>query len=38
MLIIGYGFRTRCQQIAMANDESEDLLLERRVAHPKIPF
>jgi len=32
MLIIGCDFRTRCQQIAMANGESGELLLERRLA------
>jgi hypothetical protein len=31
-LIIGCDFHTRYQQIAMANDESGELLLERRLA------
>jgi hypothetical protein len=31
MLIIGCGFHTRYQQIAMANGESGELLLERRL-------
>ena len=33
MLIIGCDFHTRYQQIAMANDESGELLLERRLDH-----
>jgi len=32
MLIIGCDFRTRYQQIAMANGEGGELLLERRLA------
>ena len=32
MLIIGCRFHTRCQQIAMDQDESGELLLERRLA------
>jgi hypothetical protein len=32
MLIIGCDFRIRYQQIAMANGESGELLLERRLA------
>jgi hypothetical protein len=35
MLIIGCDFHTRYQQIAMANEETGELLLERRrVATP----
>lgn len=30
MLIIGCDFHIRYQQIAMANDETDELLLERR--------
>jgi transposase len=33
MLIIGCDFHTRYQQIAMANDETGELLLERRLDH-----
>jgi len=33
MLIIGCDFHTRYQQIAMANDEGGELLLERRLDH-----
>src|SRR5579864_5744238 len=33
MLIIGCDFHTRYQQIAMANDETGELLLERRLEH-----
>jgi len=33
MLIIGCDFHTGYQQIAMANDESGELLLERRLDH-----
>ncbi len=33
MPIIGCDFHTRYQQIAMANDESGELLLERRLDH-----
>ncbi len=33
MLIIGCDFHTRHQQIAMANDETGELLLERRLDH-----
>ncbi|MGA3200707.1 MAG: IS110 family transposase [Halobacteriota archaeon] len=33
MIIIGCDFHTRYQQIAMANDETGELLLERRLDH-----
>jgi transposase len=33
MLIIGCDFHTRYQQIAMANDETGELLVERRLEH-----
>ncbi len=33
MIIIGCDFHTRYQQIAMANDETGDLLPDRRLAH-----
>jgi transposase len=33
MMIIGCDFHTRYQQIAMANDETGELLLERRLDH-----
>jgi hypothetical protein len=33
MLIIGCDFHTRYQQIAMANDETGELLLDRRLDH-----
>jgi transposase len=33
MLIIGCDFHTRYQQIAMANDETGELILERRLDH-----
>src|SRR5260370_42534728 len=33
MLIIGCDFHTRYQQIAMADDETGELLLERRLDH-----
>ncbi|HKV23100.1 MAG TPA: hypothetical protein VJN93_00775, partial [Candidatus Acidoferrum sp.] len=33
MLIIGCDFHTRYQQIAMANSETGELLLERRLEH-----
>jgi len=33
MIIIGCDFHTRYQQIAMANDETGELLLERRLEH-----
>ncbi len=33
MIIIGCDFHTRYQQIAMANDETGELLLERRPDH-----
>ena len=33
MLIIGCDFPTRHQQIAMADDETGELLLERRLDH-----
>ncbi len=33
MLIIGCDFHTRCQQIAMAEDATGELLLERRLDH-----
>jgi hypothetical protein len=33
MLIIGCDFHTRYQQIAMAREETSELLVERRVAH-----
>jgi hypothetical protein len=32
-MIIGCDFHTRYQQIAMANDETGELLLERRLDH-----
>jgi len=32
MLIIGFDFHTRYQQIAMDEDESGELLLEQRLA------
>ena len=34
MIIIGCDFHTRYQQIAMANEETGELLLERRLDHP----
>jgi len=33
MLIIGCDFHTRYQQIAMADDETGELLVERRLDH-----
>jgi len=33
MLIIGCDFHTRYQQIAMAKEETSELLLERRLDH-----
>jgi hypothetical protein len=33
MIIIGCDFHTRYQQIAMADDETRELLLERRLDH-----
>jgi hypothetical protein len=33
MIIIGCDFHTRYQQIAMANDATGELLLERRLDH-----
>ena len=33
MIIIGCDFHTRYQQIAMANEETVELLLERRFDH-----
>jgi hypothetical protein len=33
MLIIGCDFHTRYQQIAMANDETGELVLQRRLDH-----
>ena len=33
MLIIGCDFHTRYQQIAMADDETGELLVERRLEH-----
>ena len=33
MLIIGCDFHTRYQQIAMANDEAGELLVEQRLDH-----
>jgi hypothetical protein len=33
MLIIGCDFHTRYQQIAMAEDQTGELLLERRLDH-----
>jgi hypothetical protein len=36
MTIIGCDFHTRYQQIAMANDETGELLLERRLDHQSL--
>src|SRR5260370_30468073 len=33
MIIIGWDFHTRYQQVAMADDETGELLLERRLDH-----
>jgi len=36
MLIIGCDFHTRYQKIAMANAETGELLLERRLDHQRL--
>jgi len=36
MIIIGCDFHTRFQQIAMADDETGELLLERRLDHQSV--
>jgi hypothetical protein len=38
MLIIGCDFRTRCQQIAMANDETGELPLQNPDVRVPYPF
>ena len=37
MIIIGCDFHTRYQQIAMANDETGELLLDRRLVAVSSP-